>query len=131
MPVNIKPAFQAEKITGKFYRPISRIVDRTVMVGHKGSERETKMHGIVHELEEFNEAYMVYFPQGHSMMVAADDTELLQRIGVLANPRLVDMESGEEVPDGFDLTPKELVQRAERNRPRLPTGGLTDIEQEL
>ena len=42
---------------------------------------------------------MIYFPQGHSMFVAADDEDQLRRIGVLEQPRLVDMNTGEEVPD--------------------------------
>jgi hypothetical protein len=78
--------------------------------------------------EEFTEAYMIYFPQGHSMLVAADDVEQLMRIGVLDNPKMVDMETGEIVPDDFTLTPKEIVQRKERNRPRT-TGGLTELDQ--
>jgi hypothetical protein len=78
--------------------------------------------------EEFTEAYMIYFPQGHSMLVAADDVEQLMRIGVLDNPKMVDMETGEIVPDDFNLTPKEIVQRKERNRPRT-VGGLTELDQ--
>ena len=41
---------------------------------------------------------------------------------------MVDMETGEIVPDDFNLTPKEIVQRKERNRPRA-TGGLTELDQ--
>lgn len=131
MAVNIKPEFQAEKITGVFKRPITRIIQDVKVVGHKGDEKRIITNRLEHSYEEFTEAYMLYFPQGHSMMVAADDIEQLHRIGVLRDPRYVDMESGEEVPEGFELTPKQLVERAERNRPRPSTGGLTTLDQEM
>ena len=42
---------------------------------------------IVPKQEVFTEGYMIYFPQGHSMFVAADDEEQLRRIGVLEQPQ--------------------------------------------
>jgi hypothetical protein len=39
---------------------------------------------------------------------------------VLSDPKLVDMESGETVPLDYNLTPKEIVERKTKNRPRPP-----------
>lgn len=126
---NIKPAFQAEKITGKFKRTITQIVEDVRMVGPL-KDKSIIARKMVPIEEEFSEGYMIYYPQGHSIFVAADDTDQLMRLGVLDDPRYVDMESGEEVPDGYNLTPKEIVQRKERNRPRPVTqGGLTALDQ--
>lgn len=72
---------------------------------------------------------MIYFPQGHSMFVAADDTEQLMRIGVLEEPGLVDMNTGEVIPAGYNLSPKEIVNSKQRNRPRPSTGGLSELDQ--
>lgn len=119
---NIKPAFQAERITGNFKRTVIRIEEDVRMVGPL-KDKSIVSRKMVPVEEEFNEGYMIYFPQGHSMFVAADDTEQLMRLGVLEDPKYVDMESGEEVPDGYNLTPKEIVQRKERNRPR-PVGSM-------
>lgn len=125
--VDFKPAFQAEKITGNFTRMVIHIEEDVRKVGPLGN-KEVITRKLVPKKEEFHEAYMVYFPQGHSMFVAADDVDQLSRIGVLEQPRLVDMNSGEEVPEDVVLTPKEMVERSQRNRPRARSiGGLTEV----
>ena len=64
------------------------------------------------------------------MFIAADDEEQLQRVGVMEQPRLVDMNSGEEVPNDMALSPKEIVERKQHNRPRAQTGGLATLSGE-
>lgn len=131
MALNIKPEFQVEKVTGVFTRPISRIIQDVKVVGHKGDEKRIVINRMEHGTVEFTEGYMLYFPQGHSQLIPADDEDQLRRIGVFSDPRMVDMESGEEVPAGFGMSPKEIVARAEANRPRARnTGGLSTIDQE-
>jgi hypothetical protein len=124
--INIKPEFQVEKVEGKFTRTITRIIEDVRLVGSKDAERKIITRKMVPETETFTEGFMIYFPQGHSMFVAADDTEQLIRIGVFNDPKLIDMESGEVVPEDFDLTPKQIVERKTRNRPRpaSQTGGI-------
>lgn len=123
----IMPAFQVEKLSGKFFQPITTIEQDIVMVGHQGDKKKIT-NKLVHSVKEFTEAYMIYFPQGHSMLVPADDTEQLLRLGVLEAPKRVDMETGEEVPEDFELTPKEIVARKTRGRVRPSHGGLGNIE---
>jgi len=126
--LNIKPAFQAEKITGNFKRTVMVIEEDVRMIGPL-KDKSIITRTMKPVIQEYNEAYMIYFPQGHSIMVAADDTEQLMRIGVLDDPKMVDMETGEEVPANYNLTPKEIVQRSERNRPRPMQDGLTALDQ--
>jgi hypothetical protein len=130
MALNVKPAFQAEKITGKFKRVVTHIEED---VREVGALRDKKIiaRKMVPIEEEFDTAYMIYFPQGHSILVAADDTDQLRRLGVLADPRNVDRESGEEVPEDYNLSPKEIVERRENNRPRPrgQVGGFTALDQ--
>lgn len=125
--IDFKPAFQVEKVTGKFTRTVMHIEEDVRDVGPLKNKQiiARKMMPIV---EEFTEGYMIYFPQGHSMFVAADDEEQLRRIGVLERPYTVDMNSGEIVPDTFHLTPKEIVERKQANRPRAQ-GGLTALDE--
>jgi hypothetical protein len=124
--LDAKPAFQAEKVTGNFFRMVMHIEEDVRKIGPLGN-KEVITRKLVPKREEIKEGYMVYFPQGHSMFVAADDTEQLTRIGVLEPPRMVDMNSGEEIPNQYNLTPKEIVENSQRRaRPRM-TGGLTDI----
>ena len=121
-----KPEYQAEKVTGKFRRQVTDIVeDVRVVNGHNG-ERKIITRKLDQRWEDFTDGYFIYFPQGHSIFVAADDIEQLQRLGVLANPRMVDMESGEVIPEHYNLTPKEIVERKTRNRPRPTTGGIAE-----
>jgi len=82
---------------------------------------------LVPKEEHFTEGYMIYFPQGHSMFVAADDEDQLRRIGVLEQPQMVDMNSGDIVPANYALSPKEIVERKQLNRPRAHTGGMTAL----
>lgn len=129
--LNIKPEFQAERVTGKFKRLITVIKEETTSKLVAGVEKHFSNRRLVPVMEEFTEGVMVYYPQGHSILVPADDMEQLTRLGVLDDPRRVDMESGEVVPDDYELSPKEIVERKTRNRPRpAAQGGLTDLLQE-
>ncbi len=125
MALDVKEQFQVEKVTGKFRRTITKIVEETRIVNGPGGERKVIVRDMKHEPEDFTEGYMLYFPQGHSLLIAADDTEQLERLEVLGKKKLIDMETGEEVPDDFNLTPKAIVERRQKNRPRS-TGGLSD-----
>lgn len=124
---DFKPAFQAEKVTGTFMRMVVHIEEDVRKVG-PNQDKSLITRKMVPKQDVFTEGYMIYFPQGHSLFVAADDEEQLRRIGVLAPPKLVDMNSGEEVPADLDLTPKQTVERKQNNRPRArSTGGLTEV----
>lgn len=125
--IDFKPAFQAEKVHGNFTRMVMHIEEDVRNVGPTGN-KQIITRKLIPKQEVFHDGYMVYFPQGHSMFVAADDEEQLQRIGVLEQPRLVDMNSGEEVPNNIALSPKEIVERSQHNRPRpRTTGGVATI----
>jgi len=126
--IDFKAAFQCEKVTGTFYRMVMHIEEEVRDVGPL-KNKQIIARRLVPKREEFHEGYMIYFPQGHSMFVAADDTEQLQRIGVLEQPTIVDMNSGEIVPAQFAMSPKELVEAKTKAkyRPRM-TGGLETLE---
>lgn len=128
--MDFKPTFQCEKLTGTFYRMVMHIEEEVRDVGPL-KNKQIISRKIVPHREEFNEGYMIYFPQGHSMFVAADDVEQLQRIGVLEQPQMIDMNSGEVVPAQFSMSPKEVVEAKTKAkyRPRT-TGGLATLEGE-
>src|SRR5881628_320265 len=107
---DVKPAFQVEKVTGNFMRTIMHIIEDVRKVG-PNQDKSIITRKLVPRQEVFHEGYMVYFPQGHSMFIAADDESQLVRVGVLDQPKLVDMNTGEEVPDQLTLTPKDIVER--------------------
>lgn len=126
MPLNVKPAFQVEYLEGTFYRTVMVIEEDVRTISNNGGERKIITRRLVPKKEEFKDAYMLWFPQGHSMFIAGDDREQLERIGVLDAVPRVDMESGEQVPDDFHLSPKEIVQRKTQNRPRATSGVMGD-----
>jgi hypothetical protein len=126
--MDFKPTFQCEKLEGKFFRMVMHIEEEVRDVGPL-KNKQIISRKIVPHREEFNEGYMIYFPQGHSMFVAADDIEQLQRIGVLEQPQVVDMNSGELVPAQFAMSLKEVVEAKTKvkYRPRA-TGGVATLE---
>ena len=128
--VDIKPAFQAEKITGHFTRTVIHIQEDVRQVGAL-KDKAIITRKMVPVVEEFTEGYMIYFPQKHSVFIAADDHEQLRRVGVMEAPPLVDMASGEVVPSDYNLTPKELVQRSEVRSRGRSTGGLATLEGDI
>lgn len=131
MALDIRAAYQVEHVKGKFHLPIT-ILERDVRTVGFNNEKSITVNKMTHKTRVVEEGYMLYFPQGHSIFIAADDTEQLARLGVFGSPVNVDMNSGETVPEDYALTPKEMVQRSERNRPRPASqGGLTDIEKEV
>lgn len=89
---NIMPKYQVEKIE----TPV--IVGRQKWVQGKGFETERL---------EVTGGYMVYFPQGHSIFVESD--EKLAALNLDDEPRLVDLTTGEEVPEEF-MSVKRLVE---------------------
>jgi len=128
---DIKPAFQAEKLVGKFTRTVIHMSEDVRQVGALKDKAiiTRKMTPIV---EEFTEGYMVYFPQKHSVFIAADDHEQLRRVGILEAPPLVDMVSGEPVPQDYNLSPKELVEQSlARGGRSRSTGGLATLEGDI
>ena len=122
--IDFKPTFQCERVTGNFTRTVMHIEEDIREVGPL-KNKQIIARKLVPKEETFHEGYMIYFPQGHSMFVAADDEEQLKRIGVLEEPRVVDMNTG----DIIALSPKEIVQRKELNRPRAHTGGMSQLDQ--
>lgn len=126
--IDFKPTFQVEKVTGNFTRTVMHIEEEVRDVGPL-KNKQIIARKLVRKEEQFTEGYMVYFPQGHSIFVAADDEEQLRRIGVLDEPDMVDMNSGERVPSSYAMSPKEIVNAKQRNRPRPSVGGLTELEQ--
>lgn len=126
--MDFKPTFQCEKVTGPFFRMVMHIEEDVREVGPL-KNKQIISRKLVPKREEFNEGYMIYFPQGHSMFVAADDIEQLQRIGVLEQPQMIDMNSGEVVPAQFAMSPKDIVEAKTKAkyRPRM-TGGAATLE---
>jgi hypothetical protein len=117
---NIKPTFQVEYLEGTFFRTVMAIEEEVRTLTNASGERKIITRRLVPRREEFHDGYMLWFPQGHSLFIAGDDREQLERLGVLDTVPRVDMESGEKVPEDFHLTPKEIVQRKTQNRPRPP-----------
>jgi hypothetical protein len=126
--MDIKPAFQAEKVTGRFTRTVMHIQEEVREVGPL-KDKKIITRKLVPVVEEFSEGWMVYFPQKHSIFIAADDEDQLRSIGILESPPLVDMNSGEIVPKDYNLSPKELVQQAELRSRGRSTGGFTALDQ--
>lgn len=69
----------------------------------------------VENIAEGQKVYNVYFPQGHFIQVVGEQS--LKDLNLDGEPKLVDMNSGEEVPEGFNSL-KALVASKTHSRRR-------------
>jgi hypothetical protein len=99
---NIRAKFEVEEV-GE-YKRVKR-------VGKRATDGITTGLVFSEEVVVIPRAWDVYFPGGHSIRV--DDEKEMWRLGYMQRPPMVDMETGEEVPDSaLPLSPKQIVQRA-------------------
>ena len=102
---NVRAKFEVEEV-GEY--------TRMQRIGKRATDGITK--GLIFEDVRITvpRAWIVYFPSGHSVRVESE--EEMVRLGYLAAPPMVDMETGEEVPMDMPLTPKQAVERATKPR---------------
>jgi hypothetical protein len=103
--MNIKPAYQVQRLTGVVKRPVRNFVDGKIVT----TEREEPA------------GFMVYFPQGTSMRVRT--IEELVAYGLGEEPQLIDMETG----DPFVLPRMDLKAEVERQTKRRGRVGVSDV----
>jgi hypothetical protein len=103
---NIRAKFEVEEV-GE-YKRVKRI-------GRRATDGITKGLVFTDEVQVIPRAWDVYFPGGHSVRIESE--EEMYRLGYLEAPPMVDMESGEEVPNSaLPLTPKQIVQQNTKTR---------------
>lgn len=110
---NVMPKYQVEKLEGTFTRTIAKFNDET--------------HRLEYEEVECDRGWMIYFPQGHSMHIT-NEVEM-HRLGYTDGPGMVDMETGDDVTQMRQPSPKEIVGR--RTRETKPAAGNIDLENPL
>jgi hypothetical protein len=102
----VRPAF-----TIKRRENVTRTVVNMRYVKAKG---ETKGKFVCEEVtEKLPEVFDVYFPQGHSIRV--DSRERLAALGLVDNPDLIDMNTGEVIAKSETLDLEHFVARNTRN----------------
>lgn len=66
-------------------------------------------------IAEGEPVYDIWFPQGHQIRVVGD--KALAELNLDGEPKLIDMNSGEEVPEGYSSV-KSLVQSMTKHKRR-------------
>lgn len=98
---NIRAKFEVEEV-GEH--------KRVARVGKRATDGITKGLVFTEEVIVVPRAWDVYFPGGHSVRI--EDEKEMYRLGYMNRPPMIDMETGEEVPDSaLPLSPKEIVKR--------------------
>lgn len=123
---------QVEFIPGPHKVPASWIDAKEVkIVLPNGDTRTRHVNKVVHGEREVEGVYMVYFPRGHSICVASDDTATIAKLGLTQEAALVDYagEGGIELDNGAPRTPKQAVAAALARRGGRQ-GGLTELKGE-
>ena len=120
MQLDIKPAFKT--VANK--HPYERVTVTHHPLAEGQKKRKGPSFSYANERVEDGGGYMVYFPQGHSVLIT--DRDELERLGLHINPPRIEMQLGEVVPDGSispENDPEEIVKRSTKSSGRL-TGGV-------
>lgn len=117
--------FEVEKMEGDFTRIITTIKEEKFSRIINGVEKLQTIRKLERHPESFSVGYMIYYPQGHSVFVAADDKAQLMQLGVIS--------SEDEEPDTRPMrlmpgivSAKEAVQKAEGRKRRSSVGGIEE-----
>jgi hypothetical protein len=120
MTENIKPRFEVHKMEGKGIRRVA-----TPKVDPKRKDKDGHallLGGFTYEDKEVNAGWMVYFPSGASIHVWTQ--EEMERQGFMADPHLVNMETGDEVAPMVNTS---LKARSEQMSTRSRTSKVAQI----
>ena len=104
----IKPRFEVHKCDTPLRRVCIKLEEGTFEYKDQKDDRQ---------------AYMVYFPGGHSIRVIGEDN--LRLLGFDGNPELVDMNTGDIVGEVAATSLKEMSERVTKPSKR---SGVTDDE---
>lgn len=118
----IMPRYEIEEVEGavvnmRVFRYVPEIDEETgkQIRDENGRIRKVRTEK-VENIAEGKKVFNVYFPQGHFIQVVGEQS--LKDLNLDGEPKLVDMNSGEEVPDGFGSL-KSLVQSKTHSRRRM------------
>lgn len=101
--MNIQPKFRVHELEGTMSQEIIDYVPKQIQTGavQLANGKTEKQFKIVRErvIRQVQQAagYLVMMARGHSIRVKSKQD--LQRLGFAETPPLIDMETGEEVPD--------------------------------
>ena len=93
----LRPKFEVHEVHGE---------DMT----RKTCEKDPKGGFIYKTVKDTRRCFDVYFPNGHSVRIRGEDE--LKRLGFAGAPNLVDMETGDEVPNQQAMSLKTHVERS-------------------
>lgn len=128
-----RASFQIERVKGSFKFPVTNITstDR-IVYGPDGKERRIPQRNYEFGYRDADEAFMVYFPQGHSICLDVNDKAALERYGLTKEAEAADFSELIPSDDAANLpkTPKQIVA-ARMNKYEVrarATGGLSNVD---
>lgn len=116
----IMPRYEIEEVEGavvnmKVFRYVPELDEEEKPVRDENGRIRKVRTEKVENIAEGQKVYNVYFPQGHFIQVVGEQS--LKDLNLDGEPKLVDMNSGEEVPEGFNSL-KALVASKTHSRRR-------------
>lgn len=114
--MNVLPRYEVEKVDAVVTRTVYRYEkekneDGSYIKGPDGNVLQSRKEYKKEPKE--GEVFDVYFPQGHSLRVVGEKE--LKVLNLSGEPTQVDLDSGEDVPEGFSSL-KSRVQSKTRSR---------------
>lgn len=117
---NIKPRFQVKECTKEEVGKLVRVI-ATPNKENGGFEYK--------EFPEKRRCFMIFFPNGSSLRIRGE--EELKRLGFDNDPLLVDMDTGDAMPNPSNISLEEHVSRVTKPSKELPGEKAGDSQMEL
>lgn len=115
----IMPRYEIEEVEGakvmmRCFKYIKeRDKDGNLIKDENGKVMQRREEEVVN-IAEGHKVYNVYFPQGHHIQVVGE--QALKDLNLDSEPKLIDMNSGEEVPDGYSSLKAMVTSRTKGKR---------------
>jgi hypothetical protein len=115
----ILPRFEIEEVPGaivmqRVFRYVPELDEEEKPVrDDKGNIRKVRTEEVV-DIAKGQKVYNVYFPQGHFIQVVGE--QQLKDLNLDGEPKLIDMNSGEEVPEGYSSLKAMVLSKTRSGR---------------
>lgn len=120
MTALIKPRYEVEEVENpvvnmKVYRYVKERDEEGKLIKDESGRVMQKREEAIENIAEGQKVFDVYFPQGHHIQVVGE--QALKDLRLDGDPPMVDMNSGEDVPEGYSSL-KALVRSKTRSQRR-------------
>lgn len=115
----IMPRYEIEEVPDavvmqRVFRYVKERDENGKLIKDENGKVSQKRTDEVIDIAKGQPVYDVYFPQGHSLRVVGEQS--LKELNLDGDPPMIDMNSGEDVPEGFNSLKALVASRTHTKR---------------